>query len=93
MPSAHQQLDALHERHLGDAKLGTTKRGIGPAYADRSMRLGLRVQDLLDPKIYDRFVRIAHKNRLKDRELEFDPAITRLVLRYEDAFEIGRAHV
>jgi adenylosuccinate synthase len=48
----HQQLDALHERHLGDAKLGTTKRGIGPAYADRSMRLGLRVQDLLDPKIF-----------------------------------------
>ena len=48
----HQQLDALQERHLGDAKLGTTKRGIGPAYADRSMRLGLRVQDLLDPKIF-----------------------------------------
>jgi len=48
----HQQLDALHERHLGDAKLGTTKRGIGPAYADRAMRLGLRVQDLLDPKIF-----------------------------------------
>ncbi len=48
----HQQLDALHERHLGDAKLGTTKRGIGPAYADRAMRIGLRVQDLLDPKIF-----------------------------------------
>ena len=48
----HQQLDALHERHLGEAKLGTTKRGIGPAYADRAMRTGLRVQDLLDPKIF-----------------------------------------
>ena len=48
----HQQLDALHERHLGKNKIGTTKRGIGPAYADRAMRVGLRVQDLLDPKIF-----------------------------------------
>lgn len=48
----HLELDALHERHLGDGKLGTTKRGIGPAYADRSMRIGLRVQDLLDPDIF-----------------------------------------
>ena len=48
----HQELDALHERHLGVGKLGTTKRGIGPAYADKSMRVGLRVQDLLDPKIF-----------------------------------------
>ena len=48
----HQELDALHERHLGDGKLGTTKRGIGPAYADKSMRVGLRVQDLTDPKIF-----------------------------------------
>ena len=45
----HSELDALHERHLGDDKLGTTGRGIGPAYADRAMRTGLRVQDLLDP--------------------------------------------
>jgi adenylosuccinate synthase len=48
----HQQLDALHERHLGKAKLGTTKRGIGPAYSDKSMRLGIRVQDLLDEDIF-----------------------------------------
>ena len=48
----HQELDALHERHLGEGKLGTTKRGIGPAYADKAMRVGLRVQDLEDPKIF-----------------------------------------
>ncbi|NNE74091.1 MAG: adenylosuccinate synthase [Acidimicrobiales bacterium] len=48
----HQQLDALHERHLGAGKLGTTKRGIGPTYADKAMRVGIRVQDLLDPKIF-----------------------------------------
>jgi adenylosuccinate synthase len=48
----HQSLDALQERHLGKNKLGTTKRGIGPAYADKAMRTGLRVQDLLDEKIF-----------------------------------------
>lgn len=48
----HQQMDALVERYLGNAKLGTTKRGIGPAYADKSLRVGLRVQDLLDPRIF-----------------------------------------
>ena len=48
----HQTLDALQERHLGKNKLGTTKRGIGPSYADKAMRTGLRVQDLLDEKIF-----------------------------------------
>lgn len=48
----HQEMDALFERHLGKNKLGTTKRGIGPAYADKALRVGLRVQDLLDPKIF-----------------------------------------
>jgi len=48
----HQELDALAERRLGLNKLGTTKRGIGPAYADKATRVGLRVQDLLDPKIF-----------------------------------------
>jgi adenylosuccinate synthase len=48
----HQVLDKMTERYLGKNKLGTTKRGIGPAYADKSTRIGLRVQDLLDPKIF-----------------------------------------
>ncbi|WCO67291.1 adenylosuccinate synthase [Iamia majanohamensis] len=48
----HQEIDRLTERRLGRSKLGTTKRGIGPTYADKSSRVGLRVQDLLDPKIF-----------------------------------------
>ena len=48
----HQELDRVTERFLGKNKLGTTKRGIGPAYADKAWRVGLRVQDLLDPKIF-----------------------------------------
>jgi len=48
----HQEFDRMSERFLGRNKLGTTKRGIGPAYADKAARIGLRVQDLLDPKIF-----------------------------------------
>src|SRR5687767_8911519 len=42
----HRELDRVTERFLGRARLGTTKRGIGPAYADKASRIGLRVQDL-----------------------------------------------
>jgi adenylosuccinate synthase len=48
----HIEIDKVTERYLGKAKLGTTKRGIGPAYADKAARIGLRVQDLLDAKIF-----------------------------------------
>ena len=48
----HRELDRVTERRLGRNRLGTTKRGIGPAYADKAARIGLRVQDLLDPKIF-----------------------------------------
>ncbi len=48
----HYEIDRMTERFLGHNKLGTTKRGIGPAYADKASRIGLRAQDLLDPKIF-----------------------------------------
>lgn len=44
----HKELDAAREISLGDQKIGTTKRGIGPTYADKVNRCGLRVADLLD---------------------------------------------
>src|SRR5881398_2721963 len=47
----HQTIDKVGERFLGNAKIGTTGRGIGPAYADKMSRLGVRVQDLFDEKI------------------------------------------
>ncbi len=47
----HVMLDSAGEAKLGKLEIGTTKRGIGPCYADKSARLGIRVQDLLDPKI------------------------------------------
>lgn len=59
----HQELDRLTERRLGKSKLGTTKRGIGPAYADKAARVGLRVQDLLDPKIFRAKLDVALKEK------------------------------
>ena len=47
----HLLLDAAGELRLGKLEIGTTRRGIGPAYADKASRLGIRVQDMLDPKI------------------------------------------
>jgi adenylosuccinate synthase len=48
----HLELEKVTERYLGRHALGTTKRGIGPAYADKAARIGLRVQDLTDEKIF-----------------------------------------
>src|SRR5437868_9293511 len=47
----HRALDRVGERYLGKARIGTTGRGIGPAYADKVARTGIRVQDLFDPGI------------------------------------------
>jgi adenylosuccinate synthase len=47
----HKERDKLTERWLGQNRIGTTGRGIGPAYGDKVARLGIRVQDLLDPGI------------------------------------------
>jgi len=59
----HLELDRVTERYLGKNALGTTKRGIGPAYADKSARVGIRVQDLLDPKIFREKLDVALKEK------------------------------
>jgi adenylosuccinate synthase len=48
----HLELEKVTERFLGKNALGTTKRGIGPAYGDKAARIGLRIQDLFDEKIF-----------------------------------------
>ena len=59
----HQELDRVTERFLGRNALGTTRRGIGPAYADKATRVGLRVQDLLDAKIFRQKLDVALKEK------------------------------
>lgn len=48
----HKDLDGAHEKRLGKNLIGTTKRGVGPTYMDKMNRTGLRVQDMLDEKIF-----------------------------------------
>ena len=59
----HLELDRVTERYLGRQQLGTTKRGIGPAYADKASRIGLRVQDLTDEKIFRKKLETAIKEK------------------------------
>jgi adenylosuccinate synthase len=59
----HLELDRVTERFLGRQQLGTTKRGIGPAYADKAARIGLRVQDLTDEKIFRQKLETAIKEK------------------------------
>src|ERR1700677_1854804 len=47
----HLMIDEAEENSRGDAKIGTTKRGIGPTYADKCARSGIRIEDLLDEKV------------------------------------------
>ena len=47
----HRTIDKVTERFLGNSKIGTTGRGIGPSYADKINRIGIRAQDLFDPSI------------------------------------------
>jgi adenylosuccinate synthase len=55
----HVALDGARERRLGHLQIGTTRRGIGPAYADKATRIGIRVQDLLDAKILRQKIELA----------------------------------
>ncbi|MDE3222368.1 MAG: adenylosuccinate synthase, partial [Acidobacteriota bacterium] len=83
----HQELDRLTERFLGKNALGTTKRGIGPAYADKSSRVGLRVQDLLDPKIFrEKLDVVLHEKNLILTKIYNRPALkaSELAARYLD---------
>ena len=48
----HKDLDGAHEKKLGKNLIGTTKRGVGPCYMDKMNRIGLRIQDMLDEKIF-----------------------------------------
>ena len=74
----HRVLDGVMERYLGRNRIGTTKRGIGPAYTDKYSRVGIRVQDLFDPRIFREKVEaaLADKNKILTRvynRLPLDP--------------------
>jgi adenylosuccinate synthase len=92
----HVAIDRAGERRLGKLRIGTTKRGIGPTYADKAMRLGIRVQDLLDPKILRQKleVALAEKNVWLERVYGVPPLeLEELAARYEEHAQRLRPYI
>jgi adenylosuccinate synthase len=79
----HREIDHLTERRLGKMKLGTTKRGIGPAYADKASRIGIRVQDLLDQKIFTAKLEV----NLREKNLLLTKIYGRLPMKIDNILE------
>jgi adenylosuccinate synthase len=71
----HLAIDRASERRLGKLQIGTTRRGIGPCYADKASRIGIRVQDVLDSKILRQKIEVAlaEKNIWLERVYEVEP--------------------
>src|ERR1044072_103675 len=76
----HMLLDHAGEAKLGKLQIGTTRRGIGPCYADKAARLGIRIQDLLDEKILKKKIvaamepkRLSLRPYAKSPELDLQP--------------------
>jgi adenylosuccinate synthase len=78
----HRDLDLLAEARRGDRKIGTTSRGIGPAYEDKIARRGIRVGDLADPVALEEDVRdnVTARNRLvHDSTMDWKPVLEQLL--------------
>src|SRR5947209_8814662 len=78
----HRDLDLLSEARRGERKIGTTSRGIGPAYEDKIARRGIRVGDLADPKGLEQNIRdnVTARNRLvQDSTMDWKPVLDRLL--------------
>src|SRR5437762_576761 len=79
----HRDLDLLSEARRGERKIGTTSRGIGPAYEDKIARRGIRVCDLMDPKGLEQNVRdnVMARNRLvQDSTMDWRPVFDQLLM-------------
>ena len=79
----HILMDQLQEDSKGDNKIGTTIKGIGPAYMDKAARVGIRIADLLDKEIFKERLKVnlAEKNKLFERVYDNSP------LSFEEIFE------
>jgi adenylosuccinate synthase len=78
----HRDLDLLSEARRGERKIGTTSRGIGPAYEDKIARRGIRVGDLNDPQGLEQNIRdnVTARNRLvQDNTMEWKPVLAQLL--------------
>src|SRR5213596_1799549 len=78
----HRDLDLLSEARRGERKIGTTSRGIGPAYEDKIARRGIRVGDLADPRGLEQNIRdnVTARNRLvQDSTMDWKPVLDQML--------------
>src|SRR5947208_2033041 len=78
----HRDLDVLSEARRGERKIGTTSRGIGPAYEDKVARRGIRAGDLADPQALEQDIRdnVTARNRLvQDSTMDWRPVFEQLL--------------
>ena len=79
----HIELDRLQEEAKGDKKIGTTIKGIGPAYMDKAARVGIRIADLLDREVFEERLRI----NLEDKNRQFTKLYDASPMNFEEIFE------
>lgn len=79
----HIELDRLQEESKGDNKIGTTIKGIGPAYMDKAARVGIRIADLLDRDVFAERLRI----NLEEKNRQFTKLYDAEALSFDDIFE------
>lgn len=86
----HIKLDKLQENEKGIHKIGTTKKGIGPAYMDKAARSGIRVADLLDKETFYRKLsqNVKEKNRIFEKVYEVDPVDVEEI--FKEYYEYGQ---
>jgi adenylosuccinate synthase len=92
----HVMLDHVQEARLGKGKIGTTGRGIGPAYADKAARQGVRMQDVLDPKGFRKRVKSAMQAKAEVMAKAYDQDVSSLEAecqRYIAAAESLKSHI
>ncbi len=91
----HKEIDAAQEEALGDQKIGTTKQGIGPTYADKARRIGIRMVDFIDPdrlkRVLEARIKTANEELVRLGWPAADPNVTLKAVM--EAADVLRPHI
>lgn len=86
----HIELDRLQEEAKGDKKIGTTIKGIGPAYMDKAARVGIRIADLLDREVFEERLRLNLENKNRQFTKLYDASPMNFEEIFEEYYEYGQ---
>lgn len=86
----HIELDRLQEEAKGDKKIGTTIKGIGPAYMDKAARVGIRIADLLDREVFEERLRLNLEDKNRQFTKLYDASPMNFAEIFEEYYEYGQ---